>query len=243
MVLLSVNHLFAQSVKLKWIDTRPSTQSGVSFGVPFSKGKVTKSQAFSLVDAKNQSQALQTWPMAYWPDGSIKWLGCAAVANASDSFFLMPIKKSVPQKPMSVASGVDAIDINTGAADFCITRKGNSVLKFIRIDNKTVAENGRLVASLEKRTGEDEIHYRHFQSEITNAEVEQTGAVRTVVKITGVHKQQNAEKRLFPFTVRLYFYAGQKSMRMVHSFIYDGDQQSDFIKSLGVQFYVPMRES
>ncbi|MFM2292343.1 MAG: hypothetical protein RIS29_2156 [Bacteroidota bacterium] len=236
-------HSFAQSVKLHWIDSRSATQAGVSFGVPFPKGKVTKSQAFSLVDAKNQSLALQTWPMAYWPDGSIKWLGCAAVANASDSFFLMPIKKAALPKPMAVTQSDASIEINTGAADFCIARNGNSILKFIRIDNKTVAENGRLVASLEKRTGEDEIQYRHFQSEITNAEVEQTGAVRTVVKITGVHKQLNAEKRLFPFTVRLYFYAGQKSMRMVHSFIYDGDQQSDFIKSLGVQFDVPMRES
>ena len=29
---------------------------------------------------------------------------------------------------------------------------------------------------------------------------------------------------------------------MVHSFIYDGDQNKDFIRSLGVRFQVPMRE-
>ena len=28
---------------------------------------------------------------------------------------------------------------------------------------------------------------------------------------------------------------------MVHSFIYDGDQNKDFIRSLGVRFQVPMR--
>ncbi len=31
-------------------------------------------------------------------------------------------------------------------------------------------------------------------------------------------------------------------MRMVHSFVFDGDQEKDFIRSLGVRFDVPMRD-
>lgn len=38
------------------------------------------------------------------------------------------------------------------------------------------------------------------------------------------------------------FYAGNEQIKMVHSFIYDGDQNKDFIRSLGVRFQVPMRE-
>ena len=30
---------------------------------------------------------------------------------------------------------------------------------------------------------------------------------------------------------------------MVHSFVYDGDQNKDFIRALGVRFDVPMREA
>lgn len=30
---------------------------------------------------------------------------------------------------------------------------------------------------------------------------------------------------------------------MVHSFIYDGDQKKDFIRSLGIRFDIPMREA
>ena len=46
-----------------------------------------------------------------------------------------------------------------------------------------------------------------------------------------------------PFVVRLYFYGGSEQIKMVHSFVYDGDQKKDFIRSLGIRFDVPVREA
>lgn len=43
--------------------------------------------------------------------------------------------------------------------------------------------------------------------------------------------------------MRLYFYAGSEQVKMVHSFVYDGDQDKDFIRALGIRFEVPMREA
>ena len=40
----------------------------------------------------------------------------------------------------------------------------------------------------------------------------------------------------------ILFYAMNESVRMVHTFIFDGDQEKDFIRGLGVRFDVPMRE-
>ena len=34
-----------------------------------------------------------------------------------------------------------------------------------------------------------------------------------------------------------------EQVKMVHSFVYDGDQNKDFIRALGVRFDVPMREA
>ena len=45
-----------------------------------------------------------------------------------------------------------------------------------------------------------------------------------------------------PFTVRFYFTAGLGSIRMVHSFVFDGDASKDFIRGLGLTFTVPFRE-
>lgn len=45
-----------------------------------------------------------------------------------------------------------------------------------------------------------------------------------------------------PFTVRFYVSAGATTLRMVHFFIYDGDQTKDFIKGLGLNFSTPMSD-
>lgn len=41
----------------------------------------------------------------------------------------------------------------------------------------------------------------------------------------------------------LYFYAGSEQIKMVHSFVFDGDMDRDFIRSLGIRFEVSMREA
>src|SRR5262245_20719979 len=72
----------ASSVELKWLgDKPPATPMGVSWGVPWPQGKVRKEQAFTLTTAGGKSLPLQSWPLAWWPDGSIKWSGFATVAG------------------------------------------------------------------------------------------------------------------------------------------------------------------
>jgi len=41
---------------------------------------VARETTFSLTDAQGKALPVQTWPLAYWPDGSLKWSGLAAVA-------------------------------------------------------------------------------------------------------------------------------------------------------------------
>ena len=59
------------------------------------------------------------------------------------------------------------------------------------------------------------------------------------------HSDENSlnNREWLPFVVRLYFYGGSEQVKMVHSFVYDGDQKKDFIRSLGIRFDIPMREA
>ena len=66
--------------------------------------------------------------------------------------------------------------------------------------------------------------------------------MRAVVKIEGVHEGQSSGRDWLPFVVRLYFYSGQTSVRVVHTITFDGDQEQDFVRGLGVRFGVPLRE-
>src|SRR3954463_16602540 len=70
------------SVKVDWLDhTAPTVPTGVSFGVPWPRGTIQKGESLHLVDAKGQSIPLQSWPLAYWPDGSLKWTGHAITGD------------------------------------------------------------------------------------------------------------------------------------------------------------------
>ena len=80
-----VSSALAQPVKpvtLNWLDGQPpATPQSVSWGVPWAKGQVQKSDSLVLKAADGKVIAAQTWPMAYWPDGSIMWMGYATLAG------------------------------------------------------------------------------------------------------------------------------------------------------------------
>ena len=87
LVALSLSAVLASAasvgpVPIKWLgDTPAPLTTGVSFGVPWPRGAVQKSQAFALTAADGSSLPVQTWPLAYWPDGTVKWTGVATVTG------------------------------------------------------------------------------------------------------------------------------------------------------------------
>ena len=79
-----------------------------------------------------------------------------------------------------------------------------------------------------------------YHSQLEKAEVERVGQHSAVVKLTGWHA--DGVRRWLPFTVRLTFHGGSDEMKMVHSFVFDGDEHHDFVRSIGVTLNVPLRD-
>jgi hypothetical protein len=194
------------SLALNWLGgAPPPLDTGVSFGVPWPRGAVRKEQTFALTAADGKPLPLQSWPLAYWPDGSIKWTGFATVAGPSAaSIRLIPGTAAAPTAPVTASSILDS----------------------------PVIRGMRLVCTLDNG--------QQFTGAIRKTTVEQNGPVRAVVKLEGVHAGNGRE--WLPFVVRLYAYAGTSTIRLVHTIIFDGDEQKDFIHGLGLAFPVPMRE-
>ncbi len=237
------------AVKLNWLDAPPAATQGVSWGTPWPKGAMQRDASFKLTDAKGNGVAVQSWPLAYWPDGSLKWTGHAisAAANLAGPLTLEQGKPQSPQTPLQVrqTGEGDTIEIANGNTTWRIGKKGTFLVDAVLMGKQTVAQQGKLVCILEdrsdyknKRTTREE----SFASSITSATVEQAGDVRAVVKIEGKHKSESSDRAWLPFTVRLYFFAGNDSVKMVHTFIFDGNEQKDFIRGLGLRFSVPMRQ-
>jgi len=219
--------------------------TGISWGVPWTRGAYRKDQRFTLTGSGGSVLPLQSWPLAWWPDGSLKWSGFASVVDtgAAGPFRLVPGSSGVPVAPaVRVREGADGIDIDTGSMQCRIPLQGAAVIDSIAVSGRVVARQGRLLCRLEDRSETDVLRFENFGSVVRKATVEQSGPVRAVVKIEGVHKAEKASREWLPFTVRLYFYAGDAAVRMVHTIVFDGDQEKDFIRGLGVAFTVPMRE-
>jgi hypothetical protein len=223
-----------------WLDgTAPQAVEGVTFGVPWPRGALKKDTAFRLGDL-----AVQSWPIAYWPDGSLKWSAhaIAATDKLATSYPLTPGVPAAPAAGLKVDTTASGFTIGWGEAVWKVAKSGPALMTGATRAGKPVMGAVTLVVATQNGDIEEtaDLHRTDYRSEITSAVLEQSGPVRAVVKLDGVHT--DGSRRWLPFSVRLYFTAGSEAVRMVHSFIFDGDPAKDFIRSLGVSVKAPMTD-
>lgn len=237
-------------VPLHWIGGAPAREAAATFGVPFNPGELTDPEAVEVRGTGGTSVATDRWPLARWHDGSVKWLAVAGTFPPSDSLQLVKTDRKNAKKrgespagALKITDNANGISIATGEVTAYIPRRGSAIIDSLMLSDGTrVTGAGRLTASAQSTPGTVADAIREYCGEVETAEVERAGARRAVVRLTGHHAGADGRSWL-PFTVRLYFYAGSPEIRMTHTFTYDGDQNTDFIRSLGVSFDVPMRET
>ncbi len=236
-------------VPLHRIGKAPKNDRGISFGVPFDQGKVTDRTDLRLIGQEGQQVAADTWPLAFWPDGSYKWVGVAAVVPGEIENMKLAVvgkkQKSKSAPKSMVSETANSIHISTGMADTYISRTGNALVDSIIRNGVKVATDGRLICSTQSSPLAEEtakLTFEKYDTKVNSAEVERQGSEHALVKITGTHRGANGREWL-PFIVRLYFYKGTPEIKMVHTITFDGDQNKDFINGLGIRFDVPMRET
>ena len=240
----------ATPISLFWLGGQsPLVAAGVSWGVPWSRGSLQAGSPLTVLSADNHPLPTQSWPLAYWPDGSIKWSGFAIAADAQ---LAAPLTVSIastaaPASPIQVKENAQSIVISTGPLRCALARAGSGLIQSIEIEGREVARNGRLTALRQDRSAYDSgrtLREDEFTGDISKVTVEQRGPVRAVVHFQGKHRgaSNGTSRQWLPFSLRLYFTAGLNSIRVVHSFVFDGDQFTDFISGLGLQFDVPFRE-
>ncbi len=232
---------------LRWLeDNETSPIMGTTFGVPWPEGTLQADAPLALRTEDGQSLPVQTWPLAYWPDGSVKWSGIAMgpLESASGAFTLEPEDAvAEPEQAITIREANGSTLIDTSVIQARIAPSGNTLIASVSRNDREILVNGRLVALNQKRPSEpadQPLEVEAFESRVDSVEVEQNGPVRAVVRIEGHHAGKDRE--ILPFVVRLYFYAGSANIRMVHTFTYDVDEHTDFIRGLGVRFDSPMTD-
>ena len=216
---------------LQWLET-PCRQ-GVSWGVPWPRGTVAEGTEFALADGT----PVQSWTTALWPDGSIKWSAHAIgpSEHPESSYELVSGEPTTPTEPVSVVAAEDGIQVTSGPVTWKLRKP--DLIASITINDQEVVRGVRLVSLRQDAPAEELGRTRQQTTAIVdNLIVEQGGPVRAVVKVDGKHGDW------LPFSVRLYFYAGATDVRIVHSFVWDGDPDRDFLAGLGLSADVVMRD-
>jgi len=239
------------TVPLRWLDDAAPARlpAGVTWGSPLPRGRTSSTGALHL-RRRGDGAAVpaQFWPLATWPDGSLKWVGAAIGATEAPGEYDLHVDpdaaSSTPGRAVITRTSEGALTVDTGVVRVRLGERGGSALvTSIERDGVVVVEDVHLVSLLQRSVSDDGSTgpREPFRSVVSDVRLEQDGPLRAVVRIEGHHSSVDASREWLPFTVRIVLAAGSDRLRIVHSFIWDGDAETDFLAGLGVRAAVPLR--
>ena len=216
--------------------------------ISWKKGSVKADTEYILTDEAGRRIPVQSFVSAYWPDGSVKWSRHSAKIerNTADLFLCTTEKTEIEQ---SLAKELpDQFVIEGKRVHACVPKTGSLILKDLCTDGRVTAESGRLTLLLEEREEEagcvvtKQVPYLGV---IKEAALEENGSEKAVICLHGVHRAEQGEgkniREILPFVLRLTFYKESENIHITHTFLYDGDEQRDFLKGLGIRFQCPLK--
>src|SRR4051812_13188815 len=120
------------AVNLTWLEGRPATAAVTTWGTPWPKGAVPPDQTFSLTAADGSAVPGESWPTAYWPDGTLKWSAHAIAApTPAHSYALAPGTAAVPATAVTVKDEKSYLDVDTGVIKTRIRKNGSELISQI----------------------------------------------------------------------------------------------------------------
>ncbi|MFC6334634.1 hypothetical protein ACFP56_18545 [Paenibacillus septentrionalis] len=251
-----------QGIPLKWLDADKASGlvTGTTWGVPWHRGQLARDEALELVSEQGESLPVQSWPTAYWPDGSVKWTAHAAqLAHTGKERFVLrkaaPSSQAIPgkQEGIKVTEDDAGITVDNGAIISRIRKSGEVLidsLAFPQAKDISIAQSGKLKLIVSDAPGRTDGNRMAYTSHIAQVSVESYGSLRTVIVIRGAHRpaaspsgadQAVEDEHLLPFIVRLIFYHAQATIGLKHTLIIDGDPAQHAIAGIGISFEVPMQ--
>jgi len=202
---------------------------------------------------------LQSRVTAYWPDGSVKWTAHTAdAALLGKEIEVLPCGGEDVQpgtasggesaRPCAAPGGMvceesgDAIVLRAGVITITIARDGRHLFISAKRDGRVYLQDAEAVLLLEEPVsvqGNPGRMEKHYVGSIEKISVEESGKLKTIIRYDGIHKSASGEEKL-PFIIRMEAGYNNPNLKFTHTFLYDGDEDRDFLKGLGIRFHAPL---
>ena len=205
----------------------------VTAGVPFPKGVLGSEHHLRLVDAQGREVPLQTGTLARWPDGSVKWVLLDFQSAAASGQFTLEYGNGIGRQNapslLQLTSNEREITVSTGPLRLSIDKRGNGLPASLSIGSRVVIAGAH--PGMLELTANDGTAYTSIgpPDEVI---VEEAGPLRATVRVSGGYRAADG-RRMFSYSVRLHAYAGQRYVRMEHTWGNDrGDEEFTSIRAL-----------
>lgn len=210
--------------------------------------------SFVLQNENKESIPVQSRITAWWPDGSIKWVAHTADASkmGQEAALTAQIKSGeVSEETAELVSMITRSDdnwlyIDNGVLSLKVPTgkyKVDTLAEDIFLNGKLRVKKASPVLYLEEQSNENSTNFdldgqtkvtRAYKAAIKAVTIEEDGPLALTIKAEGSYQYQNQNK--MKFYIRMYINKDSSDIRFVHTFFFDGDEQTDFLKGLGIRF-------
>ncbi|MCR5584828.1 MAG: hypothetical protein K6F63_05255 [Lachnospiraceae bacterium] len=216
-----------------------------TFGCMWKKGECKKDDSFSCIGDSGNMIPVQSRITAFWPDGSVKWTAHTADSSLMGDFAEIGIGRAAKgtDRKIEVLDKDGFYEVLNGKMKLLIPKKGEFLFTEIIKGSNVLAKNCRPELILQNPTeidGRQGTVDRNYFGVIESVEVEEEGDLQCIFKYFGTHKDGSGDEKL-QFVIRLRVDLDSDDLNLMHTFIYDGDENRDFLKGLGISFESPIK--
>ncbi len=215
-----------------------------TFGCMWKKGECTTDSSFSCIGDSGNSVPVQSRVTAFWPDGSVKWTAHTADSSELGEFAEVKIDRNAGSSDKQILIKEESANykIDNGFFEIEVPKCGEFLFSKISRNGKTIAKNATPELILQNPvevSGKKGFVDHFYKGKIEKAEVEEKGKLQCILKYIGTHEDDKGDRKL-QFVIRLKINLNASELHLTHTFIYDGDENTDFLKGLGISTDVPM---
>ena len=219
-----------------------------TFGAVWGKGELKSLPDCRVKNSDGSVLPVQSRITAYYPDGSLKWTAHTAdAARLTEEIELItepePKQQEMFLPQIKVTSVKGNYFVTFGNSSITLLQQGSSLFSDYMVNRRPAAAAAIPVLKLERREAAKGITTSQvidYQGVIRKVTLEETGPYRLTAKYEGIHCNEETGEERFPFVIRLQLGAGDSSLKIMHTFLYDGEEEKDFLKGIGLCFEVLM---